>query len=180
MLFLALLSAAALPGGYLALLGFGKNWPPLYLSGNRIVAGAGIVMLAAAAAAALAHYSSPTAVPPLAVIQEAALTAQAKIIAAGIRAQTKLPSPIDDLLRLEDISAEQDKIIYHLSIAASGSDEFHAVFNDIQENLRKTACAREDYRTMLRSGFTVEMRFFMPNGPKAQPLTFTPKLCGFP
>lgn len=178
MLFLSIVTLAIAFAAYLIFLGLGIGLPPVWLQGNRASLIFGTIILVVALAVGIVRYAMFSTIPPLVTAREAILSAQAQIVAAGLRVQTKLPNQLDPLLRLEDITAEHTSIIYRISILAHSSDEFFAIANEIKQNMEREACKRDDYRKMLAFGFSVEMRFAMPNGPEAKPLTFTPRQCG--
>jgi len=116
-------------------------------------------------------FSSPAAMRQV----EAELLAQVLVRVMNFR--IALPQQVDNTARLDSIHAEGSRVIYNLSLTASG-DNFNRIAAALGDHLRKTGCDRADYQKMLSYGLTVELNLHSQDGIAAAPIDITPQMCG--
>lgn len=81
-----------------------------------------------------------------------------EFVLQAVRRQVELPAELNEFVRLEDITAEENTIVYHMSIGAEGADT-KRLAESMKKDLFQDACTNEDFLLGLQMGLNLEIRF---------------------
>lgn len=85
------------------------------------------------------------------------------------------PMPLNEHMRLEDITAENNNVVFHVSISPHIERPRKHMY-DLKNELLADACTKEDFMAGLKSGVSLEMRFTQP-GQENESLIISPSDC---
>lgn len=112
------------------------------------------------------------------VLLKSTQVSPAEFFVAQMRPSFAPPMPLNEVMRLEDITAEGSNVVFHVSIS-SQADRPRKHMNDLKNELASDACSKEDFMDGLRSGVSLEIRFSQ-EGHENVSLIISPADCGAP
>lgn len=157
-------------GGYFIALGLGvKGVLPDNLRGNKFILVFGVLIIAGNFIISIVEKK----------VMSRALTPQAWVESA--KKQYNLPVQMDAMLRIETITAANDRIVFNISAAADTLEAFQKKIAEQRDYMQKNGCHMKISGEILRSGITVQMNYTAPTrlGGQEERIVLTPKDCGF-
>lgn len=156
-------NALALAAGlYLFLMGVGLPFFPKFMRGKVWVTIIAIIVLLSAGANLMMRASMPAS--------------PAEMVLMEIRNEIKPPRQIDDMIRIDDVTSEGNKVIYHITLT---TNDPHTLADSMTGDLKNDVCQNQDF-LQLGLGITVEVRFKDATGNTLEPFLIRPSDCGQP
>lgn len=82
----------------------------------------------------------------------------AEFFVSQLRLSFAPPMPLNEHMRLENITAEKNNVVFHVSISPH-VDRPRKHMDDLKNELSADACSKEDFMAGLKSGVNLEIRF---------------------
>ncbi|MDE1152470.1 MAG: hypothetical protein PW788_08030 [Micavibrio sp.] len=102
----------------------------------------------------------------------------ASMLADKIRAEMSPPTQLDTTLRLDEVIARENTVVYNMTVLPdSHSGDVAAFADNAREELRQSSCNNADYRDTLKYASAIEMNFRDSDGKTLESLTITAKDC---
>lgn len=102
--------------------------------------------------------------------------ADARPAVAEMKARIKLPALVDGVTRLEDIRAEEDKVIYVMTLMKPREEALDRTAK-MNYFVREAACAGGEYNALLKKDLTIVIAYSDLDAKPLQTITVTPQDC---
>ena len=93
----------------------------------------------------------------------------------------KFPITLDDTTQLVGVEGSGDRLIYqtviHVRLAKLGGKE--RAQDELEAHLLRTVCASNDYETILRRGYIIEVQYSFQDSAEAVLISIPPRTCGY-
>jgi len=101
-------------------------------------------------------------------------------IARGIAGRLTLPSRVDEITQLVAVKGQGDDLIYEFAISAPLKDVGgrKEAQHRLEQQLLSSACDKKDFQTLLRAGYTLQMRYSFKD-PEQIVISIPPRSCGY-
>jgi hypothetical protein len=91
------------------------------------------------------------------------------------------PVKVDEITQIAGVEGRGDNITYNYSVATplaqlGGRDQ---VQGRLEQQWISTACKTKDFQTLLRGGYTVQMRYTFRESPEEVLVSIPPRTCGY-
>jgi hypothetical protein len=105
----------------------------------------------------------------------------AEEIVRQITARLSFPVKVDDITRAVGVQGKGDEITYDYSIAAPLTDlgGRQQVQGKLEQQWLTAACKTKDFQTLLRGGYTVQMRYSFQGSAEEILVSIPPRACGY-
>ena len=105
----------------------------------------------------------------------------AEEIVRQITARLSFPVKVDDMTRAVGVQGKGDEITYNYSIAAplANLGGRQQVQGKLEQQWLSAACKTKDFQTLLRRGYTVQMRYSFQGSPEEILVSIPPRACGY-
>lgn len=152
--------AAMSAGLYMFLLGCGTPLPPKKMRGKIWLFFIAVPVLISAGSSAFlqTHQTSP-----------------AEFFATQLRKNFSPPMPLNEHMRLENIVAEDNRVVFLVSISPY-VDKPRQHMDDLQKELAADACSQEDFLAGMQNNLSLEIRFTQ-EGSEARSIIVSPADC---
>ena len=102
-------------------------------------------------------------------------------IVRQISARLSFPVKVDEITRAVDVRGKGDEITYDYSIAAPLTDlgGRQQVQGKLEQQWLTAACKTKDFQTLLRGGYTVQMRYSFQGSAEEILVSIPPRACGY-
>ena len=155
-----------LVGIYALLLGVGVKLAPQQYRGNKLAIFLGALIIAGGGLYLLSSVSS--------VMDQ---SSQASYLVQAMKRKLHLPMQVDNITRLDDLLAEEEAVVYVMTIQKDEAETKNIVA-DMAQRIRTTACQNNDYVKLLRSGITVKILYKDSADNRMDPIVIIPANCG--
>lgn len=152
--------AALSAGLYMFLLGCGTPLPPKKMRGRIWLFFIAVPVLISAGSSAFlqTHQTSP-----------------AEFFVSQLRPNFNPPMPLNEHMRLEDIVAEDNRVVFLVSISPH-VDKPRQHMDDLKKELAADACSHDDFMAGLQNNISLEIRFTQ-EGSETRSIIISPADC---